>query len=380
MAAAPAENPKTFISYAREDSEFALKLAGALRSAGVAVWIDQVDIRSGRWDVAVQAALEACPRVLVVLTPVSIKKNNVLDEVRYALDEGKEVIPVLYQECKVPFWMHRLHRVDVREGVAELLAFLGVGASVPAAAEPAAGTVRLNPAEGLEYVWIPAGEFWMGATPGDNDAAEDEKPPHRVRISKGFWLGKTPVTVAAYKRFAAAAKRRMPESPRFNEGWTFDDHPIVNVTWEDAKAYCEWAGGRLPTEAEWEYAARGGKEGLRYPWGNTISPEMANYAETYQGTTPVTRFPTQNDWGLHDMAGNVWERVADWYGSNYYASLRSNRPVQDPQGPLDGGWRALRGGSWSSGDSYLRGAERNSIEPDYRYNYTGFRVAREMFP
>lgn len=380
MAAAPAENPRTFISYAREDSEFALKLATALRSAGVAVWIDQVDIRAGRWDRAVQAALEACPRVLVVLTPISVVKDNVLDEVRYALDEGKEVIPVLYQECKVPFWMHRLHRVDVREGFAELLAFLGVGASGPVGAEPAAGTVRLNPAEGLEYVWIPAGECWMGATPGDDDASENEKPRHRVRISKGFWLGKTPVTVAAYKRFAAATGRGMPGSPRFNQRWAVDDHPIVNVTWKDAKAYCEWAGGRLPTEAEWEFAARAKKDGLRYPWGNTFNAENATCTQTGKGTTPVTRFPAQKDWGLHDMAGNVWEWVADWYGADYYATLPSDRPAQDPQGPLNGEWRGLRGGSWGSGVSHLRAAKRDAGKPDDRYDVAGFRVAREVFP
>ena len=181
----------------------------------------------------------------------------------------------------------------------------------------------------------------MGATPGDSEALDHEKPRHRVRITKGFWLGETPVTVAAYKRFVSERPDlKMPPAPDFNPRWSKEDHPVVGMTWDEAQAYCAWAGGRLPTEAEWEYAVRGGKDGLKYPWGNDITQENANYrGSKWKGTSPVRSYPA-NAWGLYDMAGNVWEWAADWYDENYYASLPPDMPVEDPPGPQSG---TLRG-------------------------------------
>lgn len=233
--------------------------------------------------------------------------------------------------------------------------------------------LRTNPKDGLSYLWIPPGEFWMGAAPSDSEADPDEKPRHRVRITQGFWMGDTPVTVAAYKRFA----RAMPPPPVYNPDWSNEDHPVVHVTWDEAKAYCGWAGGRLPTEAEWEYAARGGKEGLKYPWGNDISPENANYkASQRNGTSPVRAYPA-NGWGLYDMAGNVWQWVADWYGEDYFATLASDKPTDDPRGPQSGRWRVMRGGAFSSVSGDLRAADRPLLRFAKRPAYViGFRCVQ----
>jgi sulfatase modifying factor 1 len=243
-----------------------------------------------------------------------------------------------------------------------------------------AGDTWVNPKDGLTYVWIPAGSFQMGAVPGDSEADGNEKPRHRVTISKGFWLCRTPVTVEAYEKFCAATGRAMPEPPDFNPNWRYKDHPIVNVNWDDAVAYCQWAGGRLPTEAEWEYAARAGTETV-YWWGNSYRQGMANCDEKngrvpggvyLAKTTPVGHYPA-NAWGLYDMAGNVWEWCADWWGDSYYASS----PPTDPKGPARGDGRVLRGGSWHSDPTSLRVSYRSRMVPSSRYDNIGFRCVRD---
>ena len=237
----------------------------------------------------------------------------------------------------------------------------------------APGTVRMHPKDGLEYVWIPQGKFLMGAVPGDHDALDDEKPQHYVRITEGFWLGRTPVTVAAYQRFAQETGNEMPQAPRFNRGWEEENHPIVEVSWNEAKAYCHWAAGRLPTEAEWEYAARGDAGGLKYPWGNDITNEEANYSA--KGTSSVGSYPA-NGFDLYDMAGNVSEWAADWYGKRYYTSS----PARDPEGPSAVLGRVLRGGSWVSVPAGLRSSFRGRYLPGYGAYNIGFRCVREVFP
>jgi formylglycine-generating enzyme required for sulfatase activity len=250
-----------------------------------------------------------------------------------------------------------------------------VGAQ-PANAGPSPGTARENPKDGLKYVWIPPGTFMMGCSPGDSECNDDEKPAHQVTLSKGFWMGQTEVTVAAYKRFAAAVGRPMPPEPKFfgrpvNPGWGNDAMPIVDVTWDEAQAYCRWVGGRLPTEAEWEYAARGGSTEARYGPINEIAWNSGN------GAHEVAQKPA-NGFGLYDVLGNVWEWVNDWYDQNYY----QNSPSQDPQGPAGGQLRVLRGGSWFGnvwrvGARYIRVSYRAGVNPSDWDGGGGFRCARE---
>jgi len=241
---------------------------------------------------------------------------------------------------------------------------------------PTAGQVRVNPKDGLRYVWIPPGTFLMGCSPGDDDCSDDEKPAHPVTITKGFWIGQTPVTVGAYERFAGASGRRMPKAPDYNKNWADANMPIVIVTWDDARAYCAWGGGRLPTEAEWEYAARGGTKEARYGdlW------DIAWYIGNSGGQAHDVAQKRPNAFGLYDTLGNVWEFVNDWYDSKYYQSS----PSQDPPGPVSGedfmeGRRntgpryVVRAGSWTDVTRTVRVSSRFGGLPTGSSDYAGFR-------
>jgi formylglycine-generating enzyme required for sulfatase activity len=262
-------------------------------------------------------------------------------------------------------------------------------------APPRPGQVRVNAKDGLKYVWIPPGTFMMGCSPGDSECASNENPSHQVTITKGFWLGQTVVTVAAYKRFAAATGRQMAGAPDFNSGWANENMPIVNVDWNDAQAYCTWAGGRLPTEAEWEYAARGGSTEARYGPIDEIAWYADNSGRQRLDSTRISKTDLKhyvqrlrengngthevgqkraNGFGLYDVLGNVWEWVNDWYDGNYYQSS----PAQDPQGPASGQEHVLRGGSWYSLPRYVRAPYRFSWVPARDYGF-GLRCGGEVF-
>jgi formylglycine-generating enzyme required for sulfatase activity len=237
------------------------------------------------------------------------------------------------------------------------------------------GTVRVNPQDGLNYVWIPAGMYTMGCSPGDFACYGNESPSHSVTISKGFWMGQTEVTVGAYKRFAQATGRTMPSGPSWDSTWKQDNLPMVNVTWDDARSYCTWAGGRLPSEAEWEYAARAGSQ-TKYYFGNdaALLGEYAWYESNSGGMAHPVGQKKPNAWGLYDMLGDAWEWCQDWYG------MYSSQAVTDPQGPSSGVWRTLRGGSWHIHSGYIRVSSRNYLVPLYGYHDAGLRCVREVIP
>jgi sulfatase modifying factor 1 len=200
------------------------------------------------------------------------------------------------------------------------------------------------------YVWVPPGNFKMGCVPGVK-CDKDEEPQHEVRLRHGFWMGENEVRVVSYKNFVTDGKkpkdgkrRKMPPAYTENPGWKNEEHPIANVSWEDAKNYCSWAGGRLPTEAEWERAARGGKDNRIYPFDSfEESTKNAMFFGNvyYKYTAPAQKF-NKNEYGLFDMSGNVWELVSDYFGP-YSAS-----PVVDPKGPATGKSPVQRGGSYDS--------------------------------
>ena len=279
-------------------------------------------------------------------------------------------------------------------------------------------------------VALPGGEFIMGADDGVGYPADGEGPARRV-VVRPFWLDVCAVTNAQFLRFAKASDY-VTEAERY--GWSFVfhgfvspqiaksvvkapldtpwwsvveradwrrpegpdssirrrmEHPVVHVSWNDAAAYCEWAGKRLPSEAEWEFAARGGLLQKTYPWGNELAPQGEHRCNIWQGafpdhnsredgyigTCPVRTFPP-NDHGLYNMVGNVWEWCSDWFSSSYPAAA-----VQDnPQGPRAGSRRSMRGGSYLCHQSYCnryRVAARGSNTPDSSTGNLGFRCARD---
>jgi formylglycine-generating enzyme required for sulfatase activity len=226
--------------------------------------------------------------------------------------------------------------------------------------ETAAGTRKVNPKDGLTYVWIPPGTFTMGCSPGDGECDPDEKPAHRVTITKGFWIGQTEVTQEAYQQAVGT-------NPSHFQGTKL---PVENISWNEAQRYCEAAGMRLPTEAEWEYAARAGSTGARY--GNLDA--IAWYAGNSGNTTHEAGQKQPNAWGLYDMLGNVWEWVVDWY-ADYAAGSQS-----DPRGPASGTYRVLRGGSWDYSPGNARASYCVRFGPEYRFNYIGVRCAVERIP
>jgi len=217
-------------------------------------------------------------------------------------------------------------------------------------------------------VRIPAGEFLMGTEP-------DAQPlEHKVFVSE-FLMDQTAVSWGQFKRFAGATGTSLPPNPPY---WGIhDDHPAVFVTWEEGKAYCEWAGGRLPTEAEREKAARG-TDGRKYPWGNEEpDPRRAVFRRDwgYVATDPVRAHPSgASPYGLLNMGGNVWEFIADWFDDKYYEVS----PQRDPQGPRTGRAHVVRGGSWDSRPALLNAASRNFAYRGYREGDFGFRCAMDL--
>jgi formylglycine-generating enzyme required for sulfatase activity len=258
----------------------------------------------------------------------------------------------------------------------------------------------VNPKDGAAMVWVPAGTFRMGSGAREQlrDAAgrrdwramrdvvwsrlrgeteDSDESPSRTVYLDGYWIYQYEVTVAQYRQFCRATGRAMPEEPPF--GW-HDDHPVVNVSWDDAAAYAAWAGASLPTEAQWEKAARG-TDGRIYPWGNAW--DGARCGNSVDGSaaspSPVDSFPAgASPYGAQDLAGNVWEWCTDWYDGQYY----QHAPRRNPSGPATGTARVLRGGSWDVGDpGYFRSALRDRLNPVSWDYYFGFRcVVRSPGP
>ena len=257
----------------------------------------------------------------------------------------------------------------------------------------------ISPQDGMKLIYIPEGNFMLGSDLSDPDAEEIEKPQHSVFLDD-FWIDETEVTNAMFEKFVnetgylTTAEKAGGISYHYdrettkwieNNGvdWSQpypssrgitdrQNHPVIHVSWQDANAYCSWAGRRLPTEAEWEKAARGDNAAI-YPWGDQIPDKnLVNFNYLYEDTLSVTELPEgRSPSGVYQMAGNVWEWVADYYSADYYSSS----PERNPTGPSTGEYRVIRGGSWNSRLAYIRAANRYRYSEDFRSFYLGFRCA-----
>ena len=250
----------------------------------------------------------------------------------------------------------------------------------------ASGERWTRPTDGADMAYVPAGEFVMGSPDGEGHA--DEHPQHGVHLD-AFWIDRYEVSNDQYRQCVEASACDAPTSCTWGEPTYGDtgkaDHPVVCVSWHDAEAYCQWAGARLPTEAEWEKAARG-TDALKYPWGNTFDGSRLNFCDRncefddwkdtdvddgYARTAPVGTYGPAgaSPYGALNMAGNVYEWVADWHDRGYY----SRSPDRNPPGPDSGEYRVVRGGSWGGDPGWVRSAYRGGDFPVITNSSNGFR-------
>jgi formylglycine-generating enzyme required for sulfatase activity len=367
-----------FVSYASDDKARIKPLVDALQQRGWTVWWDRTILAGRIWEEEIEAALESSRCVVVAWSEASIKSHWVREEAREGMKRGKRgvLVPVLLDRVKIPLGFRGIQAVDLvgwygegsTSGFEELAravaAVLGTSAAITAPAktgtQPQAGEVRINQKDNLRYVWIPPGKFMMGCSAGDSECSDNENPAHEVSISRGFWIGQTPVTQAAYMAV-------MPGKPNPSH-FKGSDLPVERVTWEEANSYCDAVGMRLLTEAEWEYAARAGTTGARYGDLDQVAWYSGNSGRR---TRPVSQ-KAPNPWALYDMLGNVWEWCSDWYGE-CSASKQDN-----PTGPASGEFKVVRGGSWDDYPWNVRVSDRGGSVPASRFLYIGFRCGGKL--
>ena len=336
------KKPTVFISYSHADSKFVNDLAEKLKASGIDVWIDKWKIKVGDSITGkINEGIGESDFLIVVLSRTSVESKWVQEEINSALvrnieqDKHAFILPVLKEDCEIPpILQHRRYanfKDDAEQGFQELIDVISPYKSV----KP-------------EMIRIPAGEFLMGSDPKtDEGATINEYPQHIVYVSE-YSISKYPITDVQYKSFLEATGHAPPKDLLDHLYLKYEGHPVVNVSWYDAAVYCQWLTEisgkryRLPTEAEWEKAARGTDSRI-YPWGNDWDITKCNSAKSDIGeTTPVGLYSPQGDstYGCSDMAGNVWE---------WCSSLRKPYPYKNDDGREDlteAGRRILRGGAY----------------------------------
>jgi formylglycine-generating enzyme required for sulfatase activity len=393
-----------FLSHATADAEFAHTLAADLRAEGWRVWIAPESIRPGeKWVEAIDRGLETSGVFVVVLTPAAVASRWVNTETDAAVEMQHEslitFIPLDVAECRPKRLWRQYQYISFRNsyevGLDALLRRLDGDEAIPAPPtavnerEPVPAKPKTDPNRridektGIELIRIPAGPFLYGSTDVDTKARDNEKPQRMIDLPE-YWIGRYPVTNEQFARFVAATGHKTTaEREGFGWAWTGsnwdqikhaywrhpggpkttiegkDNHPVVQVSWDDAQAFCDWAGLALPSEEEWEKAARG-SDGRVWPWGNEAPTDQhGNFNGNVGATTPVGEYSPKGDspYGCADMAGNVWEWTDSWYDAT---AAR----------------RVLRGGSWHGSQYLARAAYRLNLHPINRRGSVGCRLVR----
>jgi formylglycine-generating enzyme required for sulfatase activity len=428
LALEPKMARKAFLSYSSADKDIADHVCSTLEATEISCWIAPRDIEPGvDYPAAIVEAITSCQVLVLILTKHAAASPHVLSEVGHAFNAKKRIIPFHLTSEPPPesleYFLSMTQWLDASDGCTDknlkrlteaisdplagraapgvahqgerrtkLIAgvisvlVLGFGTIVywrsqrshgssdePAlssgTASPSGGSstnsqpkIWVNPIDEQKYVWIAPGTFTMGCSPGDSECEDNEKPAHPVAIETGFWLGQTEVTVAAYQGFAV----RHALKPPTGEG----NLPLTGLTWVQAKQYCSAIGGRLPTEAEWEFAARAGSPEAYYG----MVPKIAWYAENSGEAPHAVGSKQPNAWGLYDMLGNVKEWVLDRYYKKYYLdSPATGANVDQPLAPNT--TAVARGGFWGSDSANLRVSHRSEQEIDSTDGSIGFRCA-----
>ena len=382
-----------FISYKREERAKARELAAVLERTGWTVWWDLELVGGVRFGDAIQAELDEARCVVVLWSKLSVQSDFVIDESDYAREQ-KKLLPARIDDAVLPLGFRRLHTIDLFgqgqpqvDGLETLVQHIAKRIGAPAgsggtlkeaSAERAVATKEIKPtastlaapeihrdilsdgSAGPEMVAIPAGTFWMGSL--ESEVGRRSSEVRREVAIPSFLMGQYAITFAQYDAFCDATKRKKPN----DKGWGRGDQPVISVSWNDAAAYAKWLSKetgkdyRLPTEEEWEYAARAGTT-TAYWWGDSMEPERANYRDgdsewSGKRPAPVGSFKS-NPFGLYDTAGNVFE----WTDSRYDG---------------EGSGRVVRGGSWNDNAGDLRSAFRFRFDSDGANDLVGFRLAR----
>jgi formylglycine-generating enzyme required for sulfatase activity len=415
--------PKVFISYASADKVIADRICSALEHLGVPCWIAPRDIRAGvDFPAAIVQAVNSVLVLVLILTEEATASPHVLTEVSHAFNGRKRIIPFRLSlhplSADFEYFLSTTQWLDAPDGCTDqnlrrlteatqqalageeslrpsspirrrtrllvvAISVLVVAAAMivywrwlksrtaDSAAKSSSAVIAspppktwVNPADGQTYVWIAPGTFTMGCSAADGECNDNERPAHPVVINKGFWLGQTEVTIAAYRKFAAKHHLKSPAGD--------DALPVTEVTWAGAGKYCASIGGRLPTEAEWEYAARGGSPQAYYG----VVPEIAWYADNSDDALHAVGKKQPNAFGLYDMLGNVKEWVLDRYYKKYYLNSAATGTGVDR--PLASNATAVaRGGSWMSDAASIRVSFRSEQETDTADNTIGIRCAND---